>query len=92
MNRFDDVTSEGDALVTGVREWFDKDHEQVEWRLEVPEGVTHFTLVFEKQRYPGPPLTKGPAQTVNSATVVTGRAGLKPGDKIPVLFWWQVKP
>jgi hypothetical protein len=45
-------------------------------------------LYFEHKWDDPVPVVKGPAQTVDSATVVTGHTGLQPGDKIPVQFWW----
>jgi hypothetical protein len=85
MSGLEEATN-GMAEVTNVSEW-DKDHDQVTWRVEVPKGVTRFALYFGHGDYPVPQL-KAPGQTVASATVVTGRDGLKAGDKIPVRFWW----
>jgi hypothetical protein len=60
--------------------------EQIEWTIEVPEGIARMQLYFQhKWDNPG---AKGPAQTVDSVTVLTGHTGLKSGDKIPVQFWW----
>lgn len=80
-------TTEGYAEVTDVLEW-ENNHERLEWRIEVPEGVTRFDLYVLEQPYPVPPLIKGPIRIVSAATVVTGRSGLRKGDKVPVRFWW----
>lgn len=62
--------------------------EQIEWKVEVPEGVARMQLYLQRKWEDPVPVRKGPAQTVDSAAVVRGRTGLKAGDKIPVQFWW----
>ena len=47
-------------------EW-NKDHNQVEWRVEVPEGVTHFVLYFNNRDYPVPRLKKRSVQALKQS-------------------------
>ena len=85
MSGLQEVT-EGSAEVTNVSEW-DQDNEQIGWRIEVPEGVTRMELDFDqKPKEPGTG-TKRPSNPFDSASVVPGHTGLKPGDKIRVKFW-----
>ena len=86
MSGLQEVT-EGWAEVTNVCEW-DQDNEQIGWHTEVPEGVTRMELYFDQKPNEPEPVTKGPANAFDSASVVTGHTGLKKGDKVRVKFRW----